>query len=1009
MTANLSTRLSIDASDFKKGAREAQRALEDIRDALDDVDEAASDVGGDELGDEFTKGARKATRALDDIEQGIADVDRAAAQARAGARIGDDIRDGARDATRAIDDVGQRFADLEADAASSRAGDRLADGFRDGARDAERAIAGIETSIGGLEAKAAGNRAGDRLAEGIRDGARKAEGAVDDIGASFDGLEQQAGAAGDQAGLSLTSRLSQSGVPAAAAVGAAIGTAVAVGFGQMLERESAALVLERQFDSGYDEIQRQTEIAASLFADAWGESMEEVAVAVGLVEQQITDLGLASIDATEEISAGALAIADTFGVDVQEVIRSTSQLLQNDLAPSATEALDVVTAGFQDGVNLADDWLESIDEYAQHFEAVGLSADDMFAIFREGMLNGQRDTDKMGDAVKEFRLRATGPIEDVADELARLGISATDFQTKIGQGGASARDAFRDVITRLSVLDDDIAQAQIGVKLLGTQFEDLGPTGLDALLAINDATLDLEGRNAELAGSYTDTTSLLTAMKRTALDAFSPVGEVLRDNALELLDYDNNLDRVTEAYGAVKEATDEGNVSFVEAKAIAAEHVATLEELELAMGLATERGVEFYDNSQDVAEGLRFGREAAEGQAREQAKLADEVNKANRAAEAQEDAAREAAIALDEWKEATDRAFDAQDSLLGLTIDVTEAQWAQDDALATYTSTMETATEEQRAGIGMTRDQETALNDAVLAVDANARALAEQEIAQREANGETVTAEQKQRILRGAFEEVAGSLTGPVRAAIDGHIGRLYAVPTSILSTVGVDLGNSLDRVAAIRNSIANLPKSVYIPVTVTLPGGARVSSEGRYVDEPMLTWVGEDGPEVILPLTKPQRMETLMSIDNVRDTSAEAMIGWAESNAGAGFVDDFAEKMLTGLGYRMYVPPEEPADEIVEPDRPVAPGGRFPITGPATVTEKPVRNPIPPAPAGSPVSAEPLNPTRRVGDFTINANPGPTNVDANVGVIVRVGEAELAAIVEQTVVHTSEALRETR
>lgn len=58
------------------------------------------------------------------------------------------------------------------------------------------------------------------------------------------------------------------------------------------------------------------------------------------------------------------------------------------------------------------------------------------------------------------------------------------------------------------------------------------------------------------------------------------------------------------------------------------------------------------------------------------------------------------------------------------------------------------------------------------------------------------------------------------------------------------------------------LARDRYVPIrTVGTIGSNTYSSEGRYVDSPILTWAGEGNrPEVILPLTKPDRMRDLLT-----------------------------------------------------------------------------------------------------------------------------------------------------
>ena len=49
---------------------------------------------------------------------------------------------------------------------------------------------------------------------------------------------------------------------------------------------------------------------------------------------------------------------------------------------------------------------DNVDEYSVQFQKLGLDAEDMFSIFANGAENGAFNLDKIGDAVKEFSIRA---------------------------------------------------------------------------------------------------------------------------------------------------------------------------------------------------------------------------------------------------------------------------------------------------------------------------------------------------------------------------------------------------------------------------------------------------------------------------------------------------------------------------------------------------------------------------------------------------------------------------
>lgn len=69
-------------------------------------------------------------------------------------------------------------------------------------------------------------------------------------------------------------------------------------------------------------------------------------------------------------------------------------------------------------------------------------------------------------------------------------------------------------------------------------------------------------------------------------------------------------------------------------------------------------------------------------------------------------------------------------------------------------------------------------------------------------------------------------------------------------------------------------------------------SAAGRYVTRPIVSTLGEEGPEVVLPLTKPQRMRELLSIPQVSQAVADAAPAPAPSAAAP-----FAQGTVTNGG----------------------------------------------------------------------------------------------------------------
>jgi len=441
-------------------------------------------------------------------------------------------------AKRAVGEVGDAFGRLPDDAKSSargvesefgklpgegrKFGKKLSDDF------------GSAVSAMPAEAQSASKGVQARLDAINVSGARDE---IGELGDEFGKLPAEARQAASKAADNIEGELDDAG-GIGEAFGGKLGGAMVAGFGAVgvgaiimdgLEKAFAAQqgqkLLEGQFRVTAETAERYGKIAGDLYADNWGSSLVEVQQAVATTAQRIkgvTDTELAAI------SEGILAVSSTWGVDFNEVLRSTTQLLENGLAPTAQAALNLVTAGFQAGGDEAGDLLDTIDEYSQHWGALGLSGEEALNQVIHGLQNGQRDTDKLADAVKEFRLRAVEDTDTVSEAYSDLGLDADELRKNIVEGGPAAKQAFLDVVGALKAVEDPVERNTLAVQFLGTQFEDLGPKGLDSLTAIEGTLGDVETAVEDLSGSI-EATPWEKTQRRIEVGARGPIQGLLED------------------------------------------------------------------------------------------------------------------------------------------------------------------------------------------------------------------------------------------------------------------------------------------------------------------------------------------------------------------------------------------------------------------------------------------------------------------------------------------------
>ncbi|OUC99316.1 phage tail tape measure protein [Streptosporangium minutum] len=364
----------------------------------------------------------------------------------------------------AIDEAFDRLDD-DAQQAGQRAGDELVDGLRAGVRDAERV------------ARESGEDAGRGLGDGVEETGRgRMSGVGDTLMTGLKGLGW-------------------------AAAGAAIGAALMSGLESAMDAESAKAKLYAQLGTTGAESEKLGQAAGELYAQAYGDSVGEVAEALSAVGSTLVDLDMTNTATLQSMGAKALDVAKIFDLDVNNAVASVGILLKTGLAKDSTEAFDLITTGLQRvPAAVREDLLEASDEYSVFFQSLGISGREGFGILAEAAKGGKIQLDKAGDALKEFRIRSVDMSDGSVKAYKALGLNAEDMAKKILAGGPAAKTAFQQILDGILSIDDPVKKEQVAVALFGTQFEDLG--NIDALAALRPMTNSLGdvGGAAQRAG-----------------------------------------------------------------------------------------------------------------------------------------------------------------------------------------------------------------------------------------------------------------------------------------------------------------------------------------------------------------------------------------------------------------------------------------------------------------------------------------------------------------------------
>ncbi|MFR5114011.1 phage tail tape measure protein [Turicibacter sanguinis] len=269
------------------------------------------------------------------------------------------------------------------------------------------------------------------------------------------------------------------------------------------------------------------------------------------VNQVMSDL----LDPNEinEFSAGVLAISDTFDQDLNDVIKASSSMIRH-FGIDGDEALDIISYGLQNGLDMSNDFLDTLWEYSNQFSDMGFTAKDTLQIINQGMKDGAFNTDKLADGVKEFNIRLSevGKTQEAA--LGELGLNVKDVTDAFNDGGEAGKNMALKVAMELMKVEDETKRNQLAVALFGTMYEDVGDSVVNALTNITDSSIDVEGKTNDVKAAFEETfgaevNGIMQELKEPLIEiaekGLIPILEVASDLIKEFAEWFRGLDEGT--------------------------------------------------------------------------------------------------------------------------------------------------------------------------------------------------------------------------------------------------------------------------------------------------------------------------------------------------------------------------------------------------------------------------------------------------------------------------------
>lgn len=225
-----------------------------------------------------------------------------------------------------------------------------------------------------------------------------------------------------------------------------------------------------------EQMEETKAIATDLYNQNFGENWQDLGSAIATTAQITQQQG----EALQETTRNALLLKEAMGYEVAESVR-TADTMMKQFGITSEQSFNLMTQGAQDGLDKNGELLDSANEYANQFQSLGFTAEEMFDTFAAGMESGAFNLDKVGDAVKEFNIRAKDGSKTSTEAFQMLGLNADKMMQTFAEGGPEARKAFQQVLQMIGDIEDPVARNTVGVNLMGSQFEDLEVKTISAM------------------------------------------------------------------------------------------------------------------------------------------------------------------------------------------------------------------------------------------------------------------------------------------------------------------------------------------------------------------------------------------------------------------------------------------------------------------------------------------------------------------------------------------------
>ena len=240
----------------------------------------------------------------------------------------------------------------------------------------------------------------------------------------------------------------------------------------------------------------------------------------------------------------SMELLDKMGYDYNNQVRFMTSAV-NGWSMTHSEALDMIIAGEQTGMNISQDWLDTLVEYTPILSTLGIEAKDAFMLIDEAINATGMNTDQATDMVKEFLLTLTDGSNTSKDAFKDLGINIDDLKKQIDDGSITTIDAMKKVSKAIMNVGDDTERARLLQEIFKGTVEYGSEGVIEAWSNLGNEVINTSGAMDEAKQAYEES---YAAMQQDLSNSWKELSQTIGSEVLPALssvtDFTNNTIKI---------------------------------------------------------------------------------------------------------------------------------------------------------------------------------------------------------------------------------------------------------------------------------------------------------------------------------------------------------------------------------------------------------------------------------------------------------------------------------